>query len=225
MTDLRGPFQPRLGDPAGRALGGQGDGHPLSVSWSPGSEAVAGAKAQGYNTFSVLSPIFAIVVPPAGAVLGHMALAQIRRTRELGRKAAIFGIVAGYVLTAALIAGLIAWLTSDGSAGSAQAVSGDITTIVSAPPSLAPPSVVTSVAPVPITPHVKLDLSTVPVGTCANIEKRDTGDDALDLFAAPCEHKQGVYVVVSRVGDTTDCRSTYVAAPPDHSFAVCLNEF
>jgi hypothetical protein len=174
----------------------------------------------------VLAPIFALVIPPAGAVLGHLSLAQIRRTGELGRRAAIWGMIVGYVLTAALIVGLIAWLTSDdpGSSAAVSAANGG-TTIVSAAPTYAPPSVVTSVAPAPITPHVKLDLSTVTVGTCANIEKRDVGDDALDLFASACEHREGVYVVVGRVDHSTDCRSTYVAAPPDHSFAVCLSEY
>ncbi len=68
-------------------------------------------------------------------------------------------------------------------------------------------------------------MATVTVGTCAEIQKRDVGDDALDLFGVPCEHRQGVYTVVARVNDDSNCQSTYIAAPPDHSFALCLNEF
>lgn len=33
-----------------------------------------------YNTYAVLSPIFGVLVPPAGVALGHLALPQIRRT-------------------------------------------------------------------------------------------------------------------------------------------------
>src|SRR5262245_13656406 len=66
-----------------------------------------------YNTFAVLSPIFAVVVPPAGVVLGHLALPQIRRTGERGRAAAIAGLVIGYLMCVLLIAALIWWLTSD----------------------------------------------------------------------------------------------------------------
>ena len=62
-----------------------------------------------HNTLAVLSAAFAVVLPPVGAVLGHWALAQTRRTGEAGRTAAIWGLILGYSLTAALIAGLILW--------------------------------------------------------------------------------------------------------------------
>src|SRR4029079_8904644 len=74
-----------------------------------------------YNTLAVLSPIFAVVVPPAGVVLGHLALPQIRRTGERGRNAAIAGLVIGYLMCLVLIAALIWWLTSDSDSGNATA--------------------------------------------------------------------------------------------------------
>jgi hypothetical protein len=71
---------------------------------------VYGAKpSTDYNTFAVLSPIFAVVVPPAGVVLGHLALPQIRRTGERGRPAAIAGLVIGYLMCVLLIAALLWW--------------------------------------------------------------------------------------------------------------------
>jgi Domain of unknown function (DUF4190) len=54
---------------------------------------------RSHNTLAVLSPVFAVVLPPAGAILGHWALAQIRRTGEAGRTAAIWGLILGYALT------------------------------------------------------------------------------------------------------------------------------
>ena len=48
-------------------------------------------------------------------------------------------------------------------------------------------------------------------------------DDSLDLFGVPCEHRDGVYTVIARVTSESDCHSTYIAAPPDRSFALCLN--
>ena len=74
-----------------------------------------------YNTFAVLSPIFAVVVPPAGVVLGHLALPQIRRSGERGRNAAIAGLVIGYLMCLVLIAALIWWLMSDSDSGDATA--------------------------------------------------------------------------------------------------------
>jgi Domain of unknown function (DUF4190) len=178
-----------------------------------------------HNTLATLSPVFAVVAPPVGVILGHWALVQIHRSGERGRAAAIWGLVVGYVLTMALLAAVILWATPDPS-GRSELVP-DPGAIAAAPPPrvLPPPVVVTSVAPPPISPRVKLDLAQVTAGTCAEIQKRDIGDDALDLFGVPCEHRQGVYTVVARVATDFDCRSTYIAAPPDHSFALCLNEY
>lgn len=176
-----------------------------------------------HNTLAVLSPVFAVVFPPAGVVLGHWALAQMRRSGEPGRTAAIWGLILGYLLTAALILGLIFWAATN-AGETAQSTSTATATVLPLPQDL-PPVVVTSVAPPPSSPRVKLDLATVTAGTCAEIQKRDVGDDALDLFGVPCEHRQGVYTVVARVATDSNCQSTYIAAPPDHSFALCLNEF
>ena len=74
-----------------------------------------------YNMFAVLSPIFAVMVPPAGVVLGHLALPQIRRTGERGRAAAIAGLVLGYLMSVVLIAALVWWLISDSGGGGTRA--------------------------------------------------------------------------------------------------------
>jgi hypothetical protein len=177
-----------------------------------------------HNTLAVLSPVFAVVLPPAGAVLGHVALAQIKRTGEQGRTPAIWGLILGYLLTAVLLIGLILWALAGPRNATAPPPTGTIVSAAPSPLNL-PPVVVTSVAPPPTKPRIKLDLAQVTVGTCAEIQKRDVGDDALDLFGVPCEHKQGVYTVVARVSADTNCQSTYVASPPDRSFALCLNEF
>jgi hypothetical protein len=186
-----------------------------------------GAPSADYNTFAVLSPIFAVVVPPAGVVLGHLALPQIRRTGERGRAAAIAGLVIGYLMCLALIAALIWWLTSDSQSGTTSASTAQSASASPAPPTTRPrPSTVTSVAPPSIVPRIKLDLASVPIGTCVEIQLRsDEGNDALDLFKVDCAHKEGVYTVTARVSANYECRSVYIAAPPDHSFALCLNPY
>jgi hypothetical protein len=182
------------------------------------------ARQPPLNTYAVLTPIFGVVVPPAGVALGHLALPHIKRTGERGWLAAIVGLVLGYLLSAILIAVLV-WLLAtrdrasngNSSASSAQAGEGW-------------PSVVTSIAPPPTRPRHKLDWSQATVGKCAEIEKRDEArdsgrDDALDLYEVPCQHRVGVYTIVARVPADAECNSTYVAAPPDRSFAVCLNRY
>ena len=173
----------------------------------------------------MLSPIFAVVVPPAGVVLGHLALPQIRRTGERGRTAAIAGLVIGYLMCLVLIAALIWWLISDSDSGDTTASPSPSASTYQMPPTPAT-STVTSVAPPSTVPRIKLDLATVPIGTCVEIQLRsDEGNDALDLFKVDCAHKEGVYTVTARVSANYECRSVYVAAPPDHSFALCLNPY
>ena len=214
------PFEPQSADPFGSPT--PPDTGPFGQGASTGL--VYGAKpTPDYNTFAVLSPIFAVVVPPAGVVLGHLALPQIRRTGERGRPAAIAGLVIGYLMCALLIGALIWWLTGDSGSNNTTAAS---TTSTNQAPSTIRGSTVTSMAPPIDVPHIKLDLATVPIGACVEIQLRsDEGSDALDLFKADCEHKEGVYTVTARVPATYDCRSVYVAAPPDHSFALCLNPY
>lgn len=174
------------------------------------------------NTYAVLAPIFGVVVPPAGVVFGHLALPQIKRTGQRGWLAAVAGLVVGYLMCVVLIVGLIGMLAvrDRGSTGASATSSSSV------PVSTPPPRVVTSIAPAPVRPRIKLDLTQAAVGMCVEIQRRDdSGEDALDLFKVPCEHREGVYTVVARESAESDCNSTYVAAPPNRAFAVCLNKY
>jgi hypothetical protein len=226
MTHGGDPFDPQPGDPFASPHAAPGSGHtsPTTAGWLFGSRQHQPPQRSHYNTLGVLAPIFAVVAPPAGVVLAHLALPQIHRRGERGRWAAIWGLVIGYTLCAALIAGGAVWVTSG--FRSAPTSSPPSTSSMAAPAPPLPPSIVTSVTPAPTTPRVKLDLAQVVVGTCAEIQLRGAdSDDALDLFGVPCEHRDGVYTVRARVAAGSDCRSTYIAAPPDHSFALCLNRY
>lgn len=177
------------------------------------------------NTYAVLALIFGFLVPPAGVAVGHLALPQIKRTGQRGWLAAVCGLVIGYLLCVVLLV-LLVWLVAVGDRGSNDAAATQWPVPVASPP----PSVVTSIAPAPIRPHVKLDLGRATVGKCVEIEKRDEAgegprDDALDLYEVPCQHLPGVFTVVARLPDDAECNSTYVASPPDRSFSVCLNRY
>ena len=220
------PFEPQSADPFGPSP--PASAPPATGPFGQGASygrAYGATPSPDYNTFAVLSPIFAVVVPPAGVVLGHLALPRIRRTGERGRAVAIAGLVIGYLMCALLVAALIWWLTSD-SGSNTTAASRSPTASTYQVPSTTRGSTVTSVAPPSVIPRPKLDLATVPIGSCVEIQLRsDEGSDALDLFKVDCKHKEGVYTVTARVPATYDCRSVYVAAPPDHSFALCLNPY
>jgi eukaryotic-like serine/threonine-protein kinase len=63
----------------------------------------------GANVLATLSVVFAFVFAPAGAVLGHVGLYQIARTRERGRSRALIGITLSYTIIVLSVVGLVIW--------------------------------------------------------------------------------------------------------------------
>jgi hypothetical protein len=61
------------------------------------------------NSFATLSLVFAFVFAPAGAILGHLGLAQIRRTGEPGRNRALVGVTLSYAVIAVAVIALVGW--------------------------------------------------------------------------------------------------------------------
>lgn len=216
MTSDTDPFAPVAGGPP------TSYGVPPPLTGFGGSGNCGRYQQPPLNTYAVLAPILAVLVPPAGVAVGHLALPQIKRTGQRGWLAAVCGLATGYLMCAVL-AGVLLWLLASGGDGTRT------TTGASAPPA-ASTSVLTSMAPAPARPRDKLDLNQAAVGMCVEIEKRDesnelNSDDALDLYHVSCQHRVGVYTVVARVSEDSECNSTYVAAPNDHEFAVCLNRY
>jgi hypothetical protein len=63
------------------------------------------------NTFATLSLVYAFVFAPAGAILGHLGLSQIRRTGQQGRERALLGLTLSYAFIALAVVGLVVWAT------------------------------------------------------------------------------------------------------------------
>jgi Sec-independent protein secretion pathway component TatC len=59
------------------------------------------------NTLAIVSLILAFFVPLVGAILGHVAMGQIKKTGEQGRGIALAGVIVGWVLTALSVLGAI----------------------------------------------------------------------------------------------------------------------
>jgi eukaryotic-like serine/threonine-protein kinase len=79
--------------------------------------------SQKTNTFATLSLVFAFVFAPVGAVLGHLGLAQIRRTGERGKDRALIGLTLSYAFIVVAVVALVIWLVvADGQAGRSPAV-------------------------------------------------------------------------------------------------------
>jgi hypothetical protein len=82
--------------------------------------------------------VFAFVFAPAGAILGHLGLAQIRRTGELGRDRALAGVTLSYLFIALTVVALIAWATLAAFTSTSSQTAAPATTTSAAPP---PPTV------------------------------------------------------------------------------------
>ncbi|BBZ49050.1 sensor domain-containing protein [Mycobacterium heidelbergense] len=102
MTDPQDPFgyNPFTYDPLGRVppAGPPVEPPPPAPPYRP-----------PVNTVATLSLVFAFVFPPAGAILGHLGLAQIRRTGELGRDRALAGVALSYAFITLTVVALVAW--------------------------------------------------------------------------------------------------------------------
>lgn len=105
MTDPQDPFQPYsyTYDPLGRSFDSPPEPPPVFLPPPPYRPTV--------NVFATLSVAFAFLCAPAGAIFGHLGLAQIRRTGELGRNRARLGLALSYGLITLAVVALVAWVT------------------------------------------------------------------------------------------------------------------
>jgi hypothetical protein len=96
------------------------------------------------NTLATQSLVFAFMSPPVGAVLGHLALAQIRRTGELGRKRALAGVALSYVFVTLMVVALVTWATLAAFTSTSSHTAAPTTTAAAPPgPTVAPDAIAT----------------------------------------------------------------------------------
>jgi len=98
------------------------------------------------NVLATLSVVFAFVFAPVGAILGHLALSQIRHTGERGRDRALVGVTLSYVfITVAVVALIVGTTLTDNSptrvAAPTTTTAAAATTTTPPPPPPPPPTV------------------------------------------------------------------------------------
>ncbi|MDM4142704.1 MULTISPECIES: sensor domain-containing protein [Mycobacterium] len=98
------------------------------------------------NTLATLSLVFAFLFAPAGAILGHLGLAQIRRTGELGRDRALVGVTLSYIFISLAVVALAGWATLAGST-SPHRTSPASSTAAGPPPPTVPPETIATLLP------------------------------------------------------------------------------
>lgn len=165
-------------------------GQPLSA---PGGEV---------NTLATLSVVFAFVFAPAGAVLGHLALSQIKRLRQPGHRRAVLGLTLSYVFITLAVIALIVWLLL-GNHGKHQGAAN--------PTAAAPPTAIRSTV---ITPpprsRQRVSVAELRVGDCVEIQKNQpdptrANTDQVYIYRARCEVRDGVFQVRRKGTNANQC--------------------
>ncbi len=104
MSNPQNPYErnPLSYDPLGRVpVGG-----PPSEPFPERPQSPSGPPV---NAFATLSLVFAFLFAPAGAILGHLGIAQIRRTGERGRERALLGVMLSYAVIVVAVIALVGW--------------------------------------------------------------------------------------------------------------------
>lgn len=84
--------------------------------YGPGYAPAYGPPARRNNTMAItafalsLSGLIVGITAPVGAILGHVALGQVKRTGEAGHGFALAAVIIGWTLTALAVLAIVAWL-------------------------------------------------------------------------------------------------------------------
>ena len=180
------------------------------------------------NTLATLSLIFAFVFAPVGAVMGHLALSQIKHFGQRGRDRALIGVTLSYVFMLFVVVALIIWALTDHS-DTPIPVSRPSITVVPAPvpAAVTPPhtTVVTPAPPVRRTANVE-DLH---IGDCVEIQQtapdpNDPGAQQIKIYPVNCQVRDGIFRVDQISQNTGVCTDEYLTNKQRNLFA-CISKF
>ncbi len=224
------PFGP---DPFGGPPSTQGyTPPPLTQGFSSPTGSVfpppSGTPSGEVNTFATLSIVFAFVFAPAGAVLAHVALSQIKQRGQRGRERAIVGLTLSYVIIVLAVIALVIWLlTANGSQspslpGSTTATQ---TTTRAAPP---PPPRTTVITPPPAQ-RPTVTVEELRVGDCVEVQQtqpdptRGPETNIILIFPVRCEVRDGVFQV-DQILSTSSCPGQTLFNRQETIFA-CISNY
>jgi hypothetical protein len=176
------------------------------------------------STLATLSIVFAFVFAPVGVVLGHVALAQIKRRGERGRDRALIGLTLSYLFILFGIVALVVWLIIGGGPRSAKsATPGGTATIIP------PPSVSTTVVTAPPPQRPTVTVEDLRVGQCVEVQQVQPdptrpGSQDVKIYLVRCEVRDGVFQVNLVTSSEDQCTVRVLANRANTLFA-CISEF
>lgn len=182
--------------------------------------------AQGeVNTLATLSVLFAILFAPVGAVLGHIALSQVKRTGQRGRERALIGVTLSYLVMVLAVVALILWLVLGGDPDPEPAAVAPTTTTTSA----APPTTRTTVVTPPPTARPTVRVEELRIGDCVEVVQErpkpgEQGVDLINIYRTPCQIRDGV-LRVDLTASYADACNGYTLRNPDMTAFACVSDF
>jgi hypothetical protein len=197
---------------------------PVSAQAAPPHPGPPAAPPGEANTLATLSVVFAFVFAPAGAVLGHLALWQIKRWPQPGHRRAVLGVTLSYVFIVAAVLALIVWLLLSQDRGSDSRV----TTAPSAPS--ASPSVRSTVITPPPPGRPRVSVADLRVGDCVEIQKNQPdptrpNTDQVYIYRTRCETRDGVFQVRQVGPNANQCPSGEYLSNDQETIFACFGKY
>ncbi|MUL85856.1 MULTISPECIES: sensor domain-containing protein [unclassified Mycolicibacterium] len=159
------------------------------------------------NTFATLSVVFAFLFAPAGAVLGHLGLSQIKRTRQRGRDRALVGLSLSYTLIVVAVAALVIWAVIPSSSSTTTTEAKTTATPTHSPVTTTTTTTTPEPPPLPLVTEAQLP------GLLLNL------DDAVRILGLNTGYVPYDVTVLSNVADVTstppECLPALYSGIPD----------
>jgi Domain of unknown function (DUF4190) len=171
--------------------------------------------------------VFAFVFAPVGAVLGHVALSQIKKRGERGRERAIVGLTLSYVILVLAVIALLIWLITANGSKSPSAPGSNSATQTTTGAGPAPPPRTTVITPPPVQrPTVRVEQ--LRVGDCVEVQQTQPEPNKPDtnvilIFPVRCEVRDGVFRV-DQILSTDSCPVQALLNREETIFA-CISSF
>jgi hypothetical protein len=177
------------------------------------------------NTLATLSIVFAFVFAPVGAVLGHVALAQISRRGGRGRDRALIGLTLSYVFILFAVVALIVWLIIGGGPKSSPTQATPSRAAIPSPP----PSISTTVITAPPPQRPTVTVEDLRVGQCVEVQQFQPdptrpGSQDVKIYLVRCEVRDGVFQVNLITSSEDQCTVRVLSNRANTLFA-CISEF
>jgi hypothetical protein len=181
------------------------------------------------NTLATLSIVFAFVFAPVGAVLGHLALSQIRRRGERGRERALIGLTLSYVIIVLAVIALVIWLVIGSRSNPAPSVQTSATATPTTPRAVPPSPPRTTVITPPPPRRPTVNVEQLRVGDCVEVQQtqpdptRGPEVNNIVIFPVRCEVRDGVFQV-DQIVSTRSCPGQTLFNTGETVFA-CISNY